>query len=71
MLYACSVPMANFIARALDEHAGDDKSPLSVWFSLLDAPGDYLQPQLASTKTAPLRWHGRGCQKSVGHFWSF
>ena len=47
VLYACGVPMGNFIARALDEHAGDDKSPWSVWFSLLDSPGEYLQPQLA------------------------
>ena len=60
VLYACGVPMGNFIARALDEHAGDDKSPLSVWFSLLDAPGDYLQPQLARhiDRTTAMAWKG-------------
>ena len=47
VLYTSGVSMGNFIARALNEHAWDDKSPWSVWFSLLDAPGDYLQPELA------------------------
>ena len=47
VLYACGVPMGNFIARALSEHARDDESPWSVWFSLLDSPHDYLQPELA------------------------
>ena len=47
VLYACGVPMGNFIARALSEHAGDDDSAWSVWFSLLDSPRDYLQPELA------------------------
>ncbi len=52
--------MANFIARALDEHAGDDKSPWSVWFSLLDSPGDYLQAQLARhiDRTTAMAWKG-------------
>ena len=60
VLYACGVPMGNFIARALDEHAGDDKSPWSVWFSLLDSPGDYLQPQLARhiDRTTAMAWKG-------------
>ena len=60
VLYACGVPMGNFIARALDEHAGNDKSPWSVWFSLLDAPGDYLQPQLARhiDRTTAMAWKG-------------
>ena len=58
VLYACGVRMGNFIARALDEHAGDDKSPWSVWFSLLDSPEDYLQPQLARyiDRTTALAW---------------
>jgi len=47
VLHACGVPMGNFIARALSERAGDDESPWAVWFSLLDSPGDYLQPELA------------------------
>ena len=60
VLYACGVPMGNFIARALDEQAGHDKSPWSVWFSLLDAPGDYLQPQLARhiDRTTAMAWKG-------------
>ena len=60
VLHACGVPMGNFIARALDEHVGDDKSPWSVWFSLLDAPGDYLQPELARSidRTTAMAWKG-------------
>ena len=60
VLYACGVPMGNFIARALDELAGNDKSPWSVWFSLLDAPEDYLQPELARCidRTSAMAWKG-------------
>ena len=47
VLHACGVPMGNFIARALNEYAGEDESPWSIWFSLLDTPNDYLQPELA------------------------
>ena len=60
VLYACGVPMGNFIARALDEHAADHESPWSVWFSLLDSPADYLQPQLARhiDRTTAMAWKG-------------
>ncbi len=47
VLYACGVPLGNFIANALDEHVGNDRSPWAIWYSLLDSPGDFLQPQLA------------------------
>ena len=58
VLYACGISMGNFIARALSEHAGDDLSPWTVWFSLLDAPGDYLQPELARCidRTTAMAW---------------
>ena len=58
VLHATGVPMSNFVARALNEHAGDDDSPWSVWFSLLDAPGDYLQPELARyiDRTTAMAW---------------
>ena len=58
VLYACGVRMGNFIARAIDEHAADDKSPWSVWFSLLDSPGNYLQPPLARhiDRTTAMAW---------------
>ena len=58
VLYACGVRMGNFIARALDEHAADDKSPWSVWYSLLAAPGNYLQPPLARhiDRTTAMAW---------------
>ena len=47
VLYACGVPLGNFVARAVDELAGDERSPWSVWFSILDSPKDHLQPELA------------------------
>ena len=58
VLYACGVPMGNFIARALGEHSNDDKSPWSVWYSLFKAPGDFLQPQLARyiDRTIAMAW---------------
>lgn len=58
VLYACGVPMGNFIARALNEHAEGDKSPWSVWYSLLDSPGKTLQPQLARLidRTIAMAW---------------
>ena len=60
VLYACGVPMGNFIARALEESADDDKSPWTVWFSMLNAPGDFLQPELARCidHTTALAWKG-------------
>ena len=58
VLYACGVPLGNFIARALDEYTGDDTSPWSVWYSLLDSPGKILQPQLARLidRTTAMAW---------------
>ena len=47
VLYACGVSLGNFVARAAGDQAGDDRSPWSVWFSLLGSPKDYLQPELA------------------------
>ena len=47
VLYACGVPLGNFVARAVDELARDERSPWSVWFSILDSPKDHLQPELA------------------------
>ncbi|MXZ24245.1 MAG: AAA family ATPase [Caldilineaceae bacterium SB0665_bin_21] len=60
VLHACGVPLGNFIARALEEQAGEDESPWSVWYSLLDAPGDFLQPELARCigHTIALAWKG-------------
>ena len=58
VLYAYGVPMGNFIARALQEHAGDNGSPWSVWFSLLDSPESFLQPELAKCidRTTATAW---------------
>ena len=58
VLYACGVSLGNFVARAVDEQAGDDRSPWSVWFSLLDSPKDYLQPELAKCidQTTAMAW---------------
>ena len=47
VLTANGVPMGNFIARGLGDHAGNDSSPWSVWFSALDSPDKYLPPALA------------------------
>lgn len=47
VLYACGVPLGNFVARAVDEQARGERSPWSVWFALLDSPKDYLPPDLA------------------------
>ena len=60
VLYACGVPMGNFVARALSERASDNESPWSVWFSLLDSPGDYLPPELAMRidQTTAKAWKG-------------
>ena len=60
VLYACGVSLGNFVARALSEGAGDGKSPWSVWFSLLDKPGDFLQPELARCidRTTAMAWNG-------------
>ena len=62
VLYACGVSLGNFVARAVGEQAGDDRSPWSVWFSLLNSPTDYLRPELARCidphllSSAPLRY---------------
>lgn len=47
VLYGCGVPLGNFIAKELEKRAGNDGSPWSEWYSLLDSPQDFLQPQLA------------------------
>ena len=47
VLTSVGVPMGNFIARALGDHAGDDSSPWSVWFSSLDSPDRFLPATLA------------------------
>ena len=58
VLYACGVSLGNFVARAVGEQAGDDRSPWSVWFSLLDSPKDYLQAELARCidQTTAMAW---------------
>ena len=60
VLYACGVSLGNFVARAVGEQARDDRSPWSVWFSLLDSPEDYLQPELAKCidRTTAMAWKG-------------
>ena len=60
VLYATGVPMGNFIARELANQAGDDHSPWSLWFSLLDAPGKVLPQELAKgvDGTTALAWKG-------------
>ena len=64
VLYATGVPLGNFVARELENQAGDDKSPWCVWFSLLDAPGNVLPPELAKCvdSTTALAWKGM-CQE--------
>ena len=58
VLYACGVSLGNFVAKAVGDKAGDDRSPWSVWFSLLDSPKDYLQPELARCidQTTAMAW---------------
>ena len=58
VLYACGVSLGNFVAKAVGDRAGDDRSPWSVWFSLLDSPKDYLQPELAKCidQTTSMAW---------------
>ena len=58
VLYACGVSLGNFVAKAVGDEAGDDRSPWSVWFSLLDSPKDYLQPELAKCidQTTAMAW---------------
>ena len=58
VLYACGVPLGNFVARAVDEQARGESSPWSVWFALLDSPKDYLQPELARCidQTTAMAW---------------
>lgn len=65
VLHASGVPLGNFIARALSEHAADGKSPWSVWFSAIDAPGDYFQPELARRvdKTIAAAWKRMGAER--------
>ena len=60
MLYATGVPMGNFVARELANQAGDDASPWSLWFSLLDGPGKVLPQELAKgvDGTTALAWKG-------------
>ena len=60
VLYACGVSLGNFVARAVGELADDDRSPWSVWFSLLDSPRDYLQPELVKCidQTTSMAWKG-------------
>ena len=60
VLYATGVPMGNFVARELANQAGDDDSPWSLWFSLLDAPGKVLPQELAKgvDATTALAWKG-------------
>ena len=65
VLHACGVPLGNFVARAVSEYAGDDRSPWSVWFSLLDSPKDYLQPELARCvdRTIAMAWKGMTAER--------
>ena len=60
VLYATGVPMGNFVARELANQAGDDASPWSLWFSLLDGPGKVLPQELAKgvDGTTALAWKG-------------
>ena len=60
VLYATGVPLGNFVARELANQAGDDESPWSLWFSLLDAPGKVLPQELAKgvDGTNALAWKG-------------
>ena len=47
VLYGCGVPLGNFVAKAVQECAGEIESPWSVWFSLLNSPKEYLPLELA------------------------
>ena len=60
VLYATGVPMGNFVARELANQAGDDASPWSLWFSLLDGPDKVLPQELAKgvDGTTALAWKG-------------
>lgn len=65
VLQASGVPLGNFIARALNEHAADGKSPWAVWFSAIDDPDDYFQPELARRvdKTIAAAWKRMGAER--------
>lgn len=65
VLHASGVPLGNFIARALNEHAADGKSPWAVWFSAIDDPDDYFQPELARRvdKTIAAAWKRMGAER--------
>lgn len=58
VLHGSGVPMGNFIARALEDLAGANESPWSIWESLLDSPTDFLRPPLANCvdETTSLVW---------------
>ena len=60
VLYATGVPLGNFVARELANQAGDDESPWSLRFSLLDAPGKVLPQELAKgvDGSNALAWKG-------------
>ena len=60
VLSATGVPLGNFVARELENQAGDEESPWSLWFSLLDAPGDVLPPETAKSvdSTNANTWKG-------------
>ncbi len=60
VLYACGVPMGNFVAKVLNDLAGSAESPWDLWFTLLDAPEDYLSPELAKRidRTTAMAWQG-------------
>ena len=58
VLYACGVPLGNFVASAVGDKAGDNRSPWEVWDSLLDSPQEHLAPELA-----------RGIDPTVAQAW--
>ena len=65
VLHAYGVPLGNFVARAVSVQAKDDRSPWSVWNSLLDSPKDYLQRELAKCvdHTTAMTWKGMSSER--------
>lgn len=65
VLHAYGVPLGNFVAKAVSEQAKDDRSPWSVWYSLLDSPEDFLQRELAKCvdHTTSMTWKGMSSER--------
>lgn len=65
VLYACGVPMGNFVSKALNDLAGSTESPWGLWFSLLDSPEDYLPAELARRidRTTAMAWQGMPAER--------